>query len=326
MPISSPTDIAGCTVWLAADRDTYANNDPVGLADNGGSGGDWTAAGSNRPTYKTGITPTGKAVYRFDGTDDYLIGPDSFAGLTAGSAFVVVKIVTDPPASSAQSGLWALGTGPSSTLYPFTDGHVYEDAFLTTRPDTGDPTLDLSTAFRVYAVTATNGDFNTYLDGTLQFNTATATMGGITIPRLGASNQGGGSPTFCCQGDIAALIVYDSVLSAGNRSDVLTYLTQRYITGTSAGSAGFQGNAFQPNAFQEGSFFNPQLVTPGTLALALTPFTPTVATPRLVTPGTLALVLTPFAPTVLAYHNQSGFQTAFQGDAFQVGWQFSFKP
>jgi hypothetical protein len=118
--------------------------------------------------------------------------------------------------------------------------------------------------------------------------------------------------------------MYDTVLSAGNRADVEAYLTSRYIT-SGAGSSSFQGTAFQPNSFQEGSFFNPQLVTPGTLALALTPFTPTVLNPQSATPGTLALVLTPFAPTVLAYHNQSGFQTSFQTDAFQVGWQFSFK-
>ncbi len=230
MAITNPTDISGCIIWLAADMDSYADNDPVGTAVNGGSGGDWTASGSNRPTYKTSITPTTKPVYRFDGSDDFLTGPDNLSGLTAGSAFIVVKIVTDPPASSNQSGLWTMGT-QNSMLYPFTDGKIYEDCLIDTRPDTGDPTLDLASAFRVYTVTAASGDFNTYLDGTLHFNSTTSiTVAASPIPRIGASGAGGGSPTFRLEGDIAAFIVYDTVLSSGDRGDVTTYLTNRYIS------------------------------------------------------------------------------------------------
>ncbi len=244
MAITAPTDIAGCIVWLAADLDSYSDNDPVGTAVNGGSGGDWTATSGNRPTYKTAITPTGKAVYRCDGTDDFLTGPDSFAALTAGSAFIVIKIVTDPPASAAQSGLWGIGDG-NNTHFPFTDGHVYECAFISTRPDTGDPTLDLSTDFRVYSVTAAAGDFNTYLNGTLQFNTATSTIDCVTGPRIGASQAGGGSPTYCLQGDIAAFIVYDTALSSGDRGDVESYLTNRYISASPPPPPTGGGTVFQ---------------------------------------------------------------------------------
>ncbi len=233
MAISAPTDIAGCIVWLAADLEAYADNDPVGNAINGGSGGDWTATGSNRPTYKTSITPTSKPVFRCDGTDDFLTSPDSFAALTAGSAFVVVKIANDPPGSAAQSGLWSIGDG-NNTHFPFTDGHVYDCAFISTRPDTGDPSLSLASAFRVYGVTAAAGDWNTYIDGSLQFNTATSTIDCAIEPRIGASQAGGGSPTYCLDGDIAAFVVYDSTLSSGDRADITTYLTQRYITGGGA--------------------------------------------------------------------------------------------
>lgn len=41
-----------------------------------------------------------------------------------------------------------------------------------------------------------------------------------------------------------------------------------------------------------------KLVTPGTLALVLTEYAPTVSTPRLITPPTLALSLTTYAPSV----------------------------
>ncbi len=43
---------------------------------------------------------------------------------------------------------------------------------------------------------------------------------------------------------------------------------------------------------------NPVVITPGTVALVLTEFAPTVATPRLVTPARAPLVLTGFAPIV----------------------------
>lgn len=44
---------------------------------------------------------------------------------------------------------------------------------------------------------------------------------------------------------------------------------------------------------------NPITVTPGTLALTLTTYSPTVLTPRLVTPPTLALTLTTYTPSVI---------------------------
>jgi hypothetical protein len=69
-----------------------------------------------------------------------------------------------------------------------------------------------------------------------------------------------------------------------------------------AGSSGFQIDAFQGDGFQDGRIFNPQSVVPGTLALVLTSFAPTITT-----------------------HNESSFQTnAWQGEGFQVGWQFNF--
>jgi hypothetical protein len=321
MPISSPTDIAGCVVWLAADREAYADGDPVTNADNGGSGVDWTSLGGPTATYKTSITPTGKPVFRFSTANNALYGPD-LSAMTAASVFVVVKIVNDPPDSAAHAGLWLLTTDTNATYFPYIDSTIYDACFTSARKTTVDPTPSLSSAFRVYEVLSGSGDWRSYLDGVNLFTTGTNTVACYTIPALGYT-----SGVNYLQGDIAAFLIYDSVLSAGNRADVETYLTQRYITGTGAAPSSFQVTAFQPNAFQEGSFFNPQSVVPGTLALALTPFTPTVVATanQSVTPGTLSLVLTPFTPTVLAYHNQSGFQTAFQTDAFQVGWQFSFK-
>lgn len=48
----------------------------------------------------------------------------------------------------------------------------------------------------------------------------------------------------------------------------------------------------------------PQIVTPGTKALTLTTFAPSVSAPRLVTPSVLSLALTAYAPTVTATNHK----------------------
>jgi hypothetical protein len=317
MPISSPTDIAGCIVWLAADRESLSDNDPVSTASNGGSGGgNPTAAGSARPTYKTGITPSGKPVFRFDGSANVLVfGSDPIAS-GASSLFAVVKLLSTPSSYDPVYIAAASFTGQRMCLK--TSSATW--GTFAGSDENASSTLSTGTWYLLEMLNAAGaGGGNFYVSGVSDGTYATEPYGSGDVAQVGAE-QG---PSRFSNIDIAAIVMYDTVLSAGNRADVEAYLTSRYIT-SGAGSSSFQGTAFQPNSFQEGSFFNPQLVTPGTLALALTPFTPTVLNPQSATPGTLALVLTPFAPTVLAYHNQSGFQTSFQTDAFQVGWQFSF--
>ncbi len=244
MAISAPTDISGCVVWIAADLDVYSDNDPVSTATNDGSGADWTQSGSNRPTYKTAITPTGKPVFRFDGSDDYLIGGD-LSALTEGTAFIVIKLDNDPPGGIGTAGLWKIGGDTVNVLFPYTDGVIYDGALANARKTTVDPTLSLSSDFRVYDVVSLSNDWRNYLDGTLLFaQVGSTSFVSSATPWLGGTYNGTGpGPDIWLDGDVAALIIYDSALSDPDREDVEAYLTDRYIVSSPPPASG--GTIFQ---------------------------------------------------------------------------------
>lgn len=68
----TPAQIPGLIGWYKASSLALNDNDPVTTwTDLSGGGRDLTSSGTNRPTYKTNII-NGKAVVRFDGTDDFL--------------------------------------------------------------------------------------------------------------------------------------------------------------------------------------------------------------------------------------------------------------
>lgn len=235
MPITDPTDIAGCELWLAADNIVgYVNGDPLSSWDDeSGQGNDFVdpIVGLYPPTYQTNEL-NGLPVVRFDSSGvgnspQGLRGPLFFmTGKTAGEVFVVIKINNDPPVSTARSGLWAIGSG-STTHYPYdADGVVYDSWGTSSRKTTVNPTPSLASQFRIYNVSSASGDWTSRLDGSQIYNTATNTVGwasDVGATYLGSS--GGAS----LDGDVAEIIIYDSVLSSGDRTDVESYLNTKYF-------------------------------------------------------------------------------------------------
>lgn len=236
MPISDYTDVSGCQLILEASRITgLSDGDPVATwADASGNSRDFSqGTGVNRPTYKTNII-NGRAIVRFDGTTDYVQGPNFLTGYTEGEIFVLVKINADPPADVAQSGLWVFGSSGDTTHFPYTDGTVY-DAFATdTRKTTVDPTPSLSSTFRIYNVSSKSGEWTSRLDGTQIYTTGTNTVGWTTGPRLGAD---AGATRFL-QGDLALAVLYNVVLSSADRASVIDKINTDYF-----------GASFDPSSF-----------------------------------------------------------------------------
>jgi hypothetical protein len=210
-------------VWLKADAHTASDGDPVTTAENFGSLGDFTQATSSvKPTYKTGIV-NGKPVFRFDGVDDFLTGPDMSA-LTAATVFIVVKIDTDPPGTSTASGLWRFGTaGGGVTHFPFIDGTIYDSFGSTVRKTTVNPTPAL-TSFHVYEVKTVSGEWTSRLDGTQIFTTATNTVGFVANPMIGSSE----GTTHFLDGDCAELFICDSGLGTTDAGNMRSHLGTKY--------------------------------------------------------------------------------------------------
>ena len=195
------------------------DGDPITtFTDQCGNGNHWSQSTSGaKPIWKASIV-NGHAVGRFDGTDDHFtLGSDILSGKSGGEVWVVVKIDTDPPASSAQSGLWKMdGDGTNAVHYPFTDGQLYEAFGSTARKATGVNPTPALTGWRLYNVSSKNSEFKIRLDGTEIFSTTTNTFASMGSTRtLGRSVSLFGNVHL--DGDLAAICITDNVVNSTDR-------------------------------------------------------------------------------------------------------------
>ncbi len=227
---NTPYDTDGCIAWLAAQNSSRANNDLITLVDSQSNTADWDSVSTGRPTLKTGITPTGKAVYRFNGSANFLRS-GSLSALTKGTAFIVVKIAADPPPGGLSGGLWGLGGDTDNSWYTFSgDGGIYDFFGSTVRKTTGNPTLDLSTAFRVYVAKSVAGEWTSRIDGTQHYTTAS---NAVSFPVTGYVGASGGQ---WMDGDVADFVLFADDLSTARIQQMEAWLQSMYNTGFAANS------------------------------------------------------------------------------------------
>lgn len=149
------------------------------------------------------------------GNDQYFTLPSLAAlSLAAATMFMVFQCNADPPASSANSGLWKMGTDASTTHFPFTDSNVYDQFGTTARKSTGNPTPSLAAA-HIYEVTTKSGGWTSYFDGTQHFTTATNTVGFSSSPELGRSSSGA-----WFKGYVGQWLLYDGDLGSTDRTNI----------------------------------------------------------------------------------------------------------
>lgn len=224
-PLVLPGNVAGVRSWLKADSISLANG--AGLTS-------WPdSSGNNAPATATTGTPTfqanvqnGLPSVRFTGSQLMSL-PSGFAsGFTAGTIFIVIKAVADPPGAAATSGIWSFGSdtaGGTDTHYPYTDGTIYDDWGSTTRKTTVNPTPSLA-QFNVYSVISAAGAWTSWLNNAQLYTTSSNTVGFPTSPLLG----GGATVNF--NGDIGEVLIYNSALSTADRASVFSYLKARWGT------------------------------------------------------------------------------------------------
>jgi hypothetical protein len=219
-----PDDIAGLQGWWKADALSLSDGDPVATwTDSSGEGNDAAGVGGARPLFKTAIQ-NGLPVVRWDGVDDVMVLPtNAFTALTQATVFLVIRTDTDTPVGEDKTGLWEFGSSADFTHYPFTDGNIYEACGSTVRKSTGNPALNLATTFRVYCVTSASGAWTSYLDNVQHFTTGVNTVGFPSVVEFGHS---GG--IYFCDGDWGECLIYDSALSAGDRTAVYDHLVDKW--------------------------------------------------------------------------------------------------
>lgn len=212
--------VAGPLIWLDANQETFANNDPVGqFTDWSGNGNHFTASGTARPTFKTNRINSRPAV-QADGVDDGMI-KTGLAAQTAWSLFFVGRLVTN--------------TGSKNIIS--VDDYDPDGVYFLIQFDGSSVTNVNSNAGAINQASMVAGTAQSYAV------TGNATTGTI---RSGNNSNGSASGNFSKasapfrlfrRGDglysnyeISELLFYGSVLGSSDRTTIWTYFNTRYGT------------------------------------------------------------------------------------------------
>ena len=229
--------------WDVTQETGYADNDEMSgltaITDRSGNGHHGqTGSGNQAPLYRsTGVTINGLPVADFNPADgaNKFQNSTSTAGFTAASIFVVARCGHDPATSSSTSGWWIVSDGYDfGNAMPYTDSHIYENAFTTTQRDLGNPTGSQTTAF-YYGVLSTTNFWEARLNGSVLLTTGTNTFkgNGGGAPTLGNSGvffghslASGYDASF--DGQMGELLVYNAVLSGADLTQIESYLAAKW--------------------------------------------------------------------------------------------------
>jgi hypothetical protein len=196
-------------LWLKGDTLGLSDGTSVSTwADSSGNGNDATqATGANQPVFKTAIV-NGHDVVRFDATNDGMVTPLSVA--SPFSIFIVYDCATNGAARRAINGTNNYLIGPRGSAH-----QMYNGAFIT------GPAV--TTNVFVQANALTDGSGTLFRVNAVAIGSNGNTLGPGT---LGLATSGANAEVLA--GDIAEVIVYNRILTSGERADVETYLAAKY--------------------------------------------------------------------------------------------------
>lgn len=208
----SPSDIAGLARWYAPRLGSFADNDPIGTLIDSSGNANATASGSARPTYKANIQ-NGVGVARLDGVDDLM----SFASLalTNGTVFIVQKL-----ASIGKTAFWlstddgnfqSLQWNGSDNIY-WLDDAANVGVHLSHTQDTN---------WHIFTLQDDGVNFNLNDNGS--DSTVALNAGTTTLNIIGARDGGA-----FLEGELAEIIIYTSILTAPQMTQVRNYLNSIY--------------------------------------------------------------------------------------------------
>lgn len=180
--------------WFKADLLTGSDGDrKATMPDSTGNGWDGTAPASRLAALRTGGNGlNGMNVLEFSqdsGNNVWYNFGNMYSGATAASLYLVMRAFEDPTATGTPTGLFVFGSGAGEHC-PFTDGNVYAGFGALNRHNTGNPTPNLASQYRIVSFHSVNGSWHMYIDGVLHFSTATNTFSMVTAPIFGQSLAG----------------------------------------------------------------------------------------------------------------------------------------
>jgi len=214
----------GLRFWVKADAGITkdGNNNISAWQDQ--SGNNFQAAqtaASNKPVWASTGAGSVPAVY-FDGNQRFFNVSDVNSTATAGELFVVLKTAGD---QNAPHGFLRFSSGGTSSgagtdiLYPY-QGQIYDCFGSNAIKQLGTPAIPL-TNYHIYNATSQANQWTARLNGSVQYSTATNTVGFTNTPTIGGLY-------YWFQGYMAEIIIYDHALTTTDRTTIQNYLISKY--------------------------------------------------------------------------------------------------
>ncbi len=233
---------ANARAWYQMDLLTGSNGDNKSpISDSSGNGFDLTQATSGLRGTLAAADLDGKNTLRFTASSSqrYPFSSSVFGAASAGSMYLVYKVVSE----AANNGFMDLGTSASSSHWPFSDGVQYNDFGSTVRKTVGNPTVSLTSTYRIISIVSAASSWKFFIDGgaggssggtTAFFSTGTNTVGWS-----GSGIQFGANAalTAFLDGWVAEAIFSNAAQSDANRQKIEGILAHKWGLETELDSA-----------------------------------------------------------------------------------------
>lgn len=241
---TDPSSIPGGLLWLKAAAHSLNDDDPVSTGVDSFGLGDVTQTLTKRPLFKTNIV-NGKPVFRFDGSNDLLVGAVARFTGHEGTVFAVASTTS---IAASERDLFSTADEASSGSYVMCSRNgakmrMQQSDVGDSNPDDhveGPANLAINTFYLMEWVSdggeQGSGVWRMYLNGTLQTLTLTghANSGDWFSDTTARDNIAIGALKFNSTegrfwaGDLAELIVYDHALPDEYRNLIGGYVQTEY--------------------------------------------------------------------------------------------------
>lgn len=234
LPNYVPADFSGLIAHWKADSLALVDNDPVASwLDETAENNDLAqSTAGRRPIYKTNIINSKPAVL-FDGVDDYLVAagapPASWDAMrTNRTVFVLARSISEPTAGVEVHGVFGQGVYRFYRNYTKELVEFFHNGTEYVGLETGTDTWPVNTW--ILASTSRNDATSlcdAFLDGVAK---AQESLGAVASGYTNAIEMGrvDASDSYCFDGYIAEIIVYNRALNSDERQAIEQYLARKY--------------------------------------------------------------------------------------------------